>query len=61
MTEGYLQKHICFDFDKEIYGCQMTVHLHAFLRPEQKFDGLDLRDQIAKDVEHGKTDTEVDR
>ena len=44
-----------FNFDKEIYGCQMTVHLQAFLRPEQKFDGLDsLRDQIAKDVEHAR-------
>ena len=52
---GVLVETHLFDFDKEIYGCQMTVYLQAFLRPEQKFDGLDsLRVQIAKDVEHAR-------
>ena len=54
-NRGVLAETHLFNFDKEIYGCQMTVHLQAFLRPEQKFDGLDsLRDQIAKDVEHAR-------
>ena len=52
---GVLAETHLFDFDEEIYGCQLTVHLHAFLRPEQKFDGLDaLRDQIAKDAEQAR-------
>ena len=52
---GVLVETHLFDFDKEIYGCQMTIHLQAFLRPEQKFDGLDaLREQIAKDVKHAR-------
>ena len=52
---GVLAETHLFNFDKEIYGNQMTVHLQAFLRPEQKFDGLDaLREQIAKDVEHAR-------
>ena len=29
-----------FDFDKDIYGEHMTLRFRAFLRPEQKFDGL---------------------
>lgn len=39
-----------FDFDKEIYGKQLTVSIKKQLRNEQKFSGLDaLKDQLAKD------------
>jgi riboflavin kinase / FMN adenylyltransferase len=29
-----------FDFDRDIYGESLTLHFRAWLRPEQKFDGL---------------------
>lgn len=52
---GVLAETHLFNFNKEIYGCQMTINLQVFLRPEKKFDCLDaLRDQIAKDVEHAR-------
>ncbi len=52
---GVLVETHLFNFHKEIYGCQLTIHLQAFLRPEQTFNGLDaLRDQIAKDVEYAR-------
>jgi len=39
-----------FDFNKEIYGIELRVHVKKFMRPEIKFHVLDeLRDQIAKD------------
>jgi riboflavin kinase/FMN adenylyltransferase len=39
-----------FDFNKEIYGIELRVHVKKFMRPEIKFHGLDeLRDQIARD------------
>ena len=39
-----------FDFDEDIYGQVLTVHLKKFLRPEQKFAGLDaLKAQLASD------------
>ncbi|CAG4998605.1 Bifunctional riboflavin kinase/FMN adenylyltransferase [Dyadobacter sp. CECT 9275] len=39
-----------FEFDKEIYGEELTVNLLAYLRPEQKFSGLDaLMKQIEAD------------
>ena len=42
-----------FDFDKDIYGQYMRVYIHAYLRGEVKFDGLDqLKDQLAKDKEN---------
>ena len=44
-----LETHL-FDFDHDIYGCTLNVSLVHFIRPEQKFDGLDaLQTQIAKD------------
>lgn len=44
-----LESHL-FDFDGDIYGETLRVALHHFIRPEQKFDGLDaLKAQIAKD------------
>ncbi|MCG1008737.1 bifunctional riboflavin kinase/FAD synthetase [Salinicoccus sp. ID82-1] len=39
-----------FDFDESIYGENVTVHWHHFIRPEWKFNGIDeLKAQIAKD------------
>ena len=44
-----LETHL-FDFDQDIYGCTLNVSLMDFIRPEQKFDGLDaLQRQIAQD------------
>ena len=39
-----------FDFDGDLYGREIEVALHHFLRPEAKFDNLDaLRAQMAED------------
>ena len=44
-----LEVHI-FNFDGDIYGQHLAVSFIDYLRPEQKFDGLDaLKAQIAKD------------
>ncbi len=48
--ESWLEVNL-FDFDGDLYDAELTVALHAYLRPEQKFSGLDaLRAQIAADV-----------
>jgi riboflavin kinase / FMN adenylyltransferase len=36
-----IEAHL-FDFDKEIYGEDLTLELLHYLRPEQKFEGLDM-------------------
>jgi riboflavin kinase/FMN adenylyltransferase len=42
-----------FNFDRDIYGRQLTVFVKKMLRPEQKFNGLDaLKAQLAKDKQH---------
>jgi riboflavin kinase/FMN adenylyltransferase len=39
-----------FDFDKDIYGKTLRVHVKKILRGEQKFSGLDaLKEQLARD------------
>lgn len=39
-----------FDFDNDLYGDEITVEFHAFLRDEVKFSGVDaLLAQIGKD------------
>lgn len=44
-----------FDFEKDIYGEHMTLRFRAFLRPEQKFDGLPaLVAQLKKDEENAR-------
>ena len=44
-----LEVHL-FDFDDDLYGQEIAVSLHAFLRDEQRFDGLDaLKTQIMLD------------
>jgi len=45
LLEAYL-----FDFDESLYGQMIAVELHAFLRPEAKFDTLEaLTAQMDKD------------
>lgn len=40
------------DFDKDLYGKQICVEFHKFLRPEQKFESLEaLRLEILKNAE----------
>jgi riboflavin kinase/FMN adenylyltransferase len=39
------------DFDEDIYGKNMKVFLHTYLRGEVKFEGLDkLKEQLARDA-----------
>ncbi|MCC5995255.1 MAG: bifunctional riboflavin kinase/FAD synthetase [Oceanicaulis sp.] len=49
--EARLEAHV-FDFNADLYGQVIGCELIAFIRPEQRFDGLDaLRAQIAADCE----------
>ena len=49
-----LETHL-FDFEADIYGQYMSVALIDFIRPEQKFDGLDsLKAQIARDSDKAR-------
>lgn len=44
-----------FDFSGDIYGTEITVALHAYIRPEVKFSGLDsLKAQIAADADEAR-------
>ncbi|WP_206435990.1 bifunctional riboflavin kinase/FAD synthetase [Altericroceibacterium xinjiangense] len=44
-----------FDFSGNLYGREIEVALHHFLRPEEKFDSLDaLTTQMAKDCARAK-------
>jgi len=53
-NELMLEAHI-FDFEHDIYGLPIKVEFVDFIRPEQKFDGLDsLKQQIAKDCLRAK-------
>ena len=48
--ERLLEVHL-FDFDGDLYGQDIEVHFHRFIRPEQKFPSLDaLKEQIAADA-----------
>ncbi|MBP3703008.1 MAG: bifunctional riboflavin kinase/FAD synthetase [Lachnospiraceae bacterium] len=45
-----------FDFDKDIYGKEIRVKLYRFLRPEQKFSGLDeLKKNMFQDKENARS------
>src|SRR5262249_25605225 len=49
-TESRLEVHL-FDYDGDLYGAELAVALHAYLRGEVRFPGLDaLRTQIAADA-----------
>lgn len=49
-----LEVHL-FDFDGDLYGKTAAVSFVSFLRPEQKFNGLDeLKAQIAADSEQAR-------
>ena len=53
--ERVLEVHL-FDFAAEIYGQDLEITFHRFLRPERKFESLDqLRRQIAHDVHAART------
>ena len=48
--ESRLEAHL-FDFAGDLYDQTISVALHVFIRPEQKFAGLDeLKAQIARDA-----------
>lgn len=43
------------DFDREIYGEQVKLTFETFLRPEQKFDGIQqLKAQLKEDIQQGR-------
>ncbi len=45
-----------FDFDENIYGHRLTLHLVEHLRPEKKFNGIDqLMAQIKQDSDQART------
>ena len=49
-----LEPHF-FDFAEDLYGQEIDVAFHAFIRPEAKYDGMDaLMAQIAKDCDEAK-------
>jgi riboflavin kinase/FMN adenylyltransferase len=49
-----IEAHL-FDFDGDLYGARLRVHLLAHLRPERKFSGLEqLAAQIRQDVVRGR-------
>lgn len=44
-----------FDFDEDIYDRVIETDLVAFLRPEEKFDGLDtMTEQVMRDAENAR-------
>ena len=44
-----------FDFQGDLYGARLRVHLVRHLRPEKRFAGIDmLRAQIAEDAAHAR-------
>ena len=58
-TEVRLEAHL-FDFSGDLYGQEIAVALHVFLRGEQKFAGLDaLRAQIAADASAARSVLDV--
>ena len=54
LREPLLEINI-FDFSGDLYGKRLEIGLHAFLRPEIKFDGFEaLTAQISRDVDEAK-------
>jgi riboflavin kinase/FMN adenylyltransferase len=53
--ESRLEAHL-FDFDRDLYGAELSVELRSFLRPEQKFASFEaLKAQIAQDAGQART------
>ena len=53
--ESRVEAHL-FDLDQDLYGQDLTVALHHFLRAERKFASFDdLRQQIAHDATQART------
>ena len=49
-----METHI-FDYEGDLYGACLRVHLIEHLRPERKFSGLDqLKAQIVEDAEKAR-------
>ena len=49
--EGVTAEAHILDFDGDLYGKQITIAFHSFLRPEKKFASLEeLKAQIAEDI-----------
>ena len=56
-----LEAHL-FDFSGDLYGKEIAVEFVDFIRPEQKFDGLDsLKAQIAADSETARNHLAEDK
>lgn len=50
-TRRSVEVHI-FNFNEDIYGQKLDLHLHHYVRKERKFSSLDeLKDQLGKDRE----------
>ena len=50
-TENRLEVHL-LDYSGDLYGTHLTVHFHRFVRPEEKFSGLDeLKAAIRRDLD----------
>ena len=57
--ERILELHL-FDFDEQIYGEDIEVAFLEYLRPEQKFSGVEeLQAQIQRDVEKARFGYEI--
>lgn len=53
-TKSLLEVHL-FDFEEDIYGKHVKVNFTAFVRHEQRFNGLDeLKQQIALDCDKAR-------
>jgi len=53
-SERVLEIHL-FDFNRDIYGKDVEVHFMKYLRPEQKFAGVEaLIAQIRRDVDQAR-------
>lgn len=51
-TKRTIEVHL-FDFDQDIYGETIQVHLMHYMRGEQRFNGIDaLKEQLASDKLH---------
>lgn len=44
-----------FDYDGDLYGRRVRVALHAFLRPEERFDSVELlKEQMQRDTQNAR-------